>query len=211
MGFVNMSEYSENNLPVAGTASEYMVCENIGSYHPFDVSGAIGVVNSACDTVVDNANRYCNDLKSKVSSLGDAWGKNFISVNGESISIVIPEQFEDDYSNITGHIEEQVNRCNTIITDICSRLESVNAYVQTLEDNLTRFNELRNKKSMLEASISSCEQSINNASAAAQGNSGLIASLQSEMSDYESQLSAVNTDLSFYSMIPEPDGQWIVG
>ena len=38
MGFVNMKEYSENSLPQAGSATEYVVYESISNYHTYDIS-----------------------------------------------------------------------------------------------------------------------------------------------------------------------------
>ncbi len=210
MGFVNMKEYSENNLPKAGSASEYVVCESISNYHPFDISGAFDAIESACSEVISSSNDYCNDLKDKITSLGDEWGQKFISINEKDIGIVVPEQFQDDYDNITSHIQEQVDRCKTLASDVSNRLDEVKLYVQKLEENLKIFNDLRNKKSSLESSISNCERSISAEYSKEQVNSSVISNLQVKKNGYEAELASVNSKISQYNMINEPDGQWIV-
>ena len=187
MGFVNMKEYSENSLPQAGSATEYVVCESIS-----------------------NSNDYCNDLKDKITSLGDEWGQKFISIDEKDIGIVVPEQFQDDYDNITNHIQEQVDRCKTLVSDVSNRLDEVKLYVQGLEENLKTFNDLRNKKISLESSISDCEYSISNEYSKEQVNSIVISNLQVKKNSYETELASVNLKISQYNMIDEPDGQWIV-
>lgn len=78
MGFFNMKEYSENNLPQAGSATEYVVCESISNYHPYDISWVVDAIDGICSEVISNSNDYCNDLKDKITSLGDEWGQKFI-------------------------------------------------------------------------------------------------------------------------------------
>lgn len=210
MGFVNMKEYSENNLPQAGSATEYVVCESISKYHPYDISGVVDAIDSTCSEVISNSNDYCNDLKDKITSLGDEWGQKFISIDEKDIGIVVPEQFQDDYDNITNHIQEQVDRCKTLVSDVSNRLDEVKLYVQKLEENLKTFNDLRNKKNSLESSISNCEYSISNEYSKEQVNSIVISNLQVKKNSYETELASVNLKISQYNMIDEPDGQWIV-
>ena len=196
MGFVNMKEYSENNLPQAGSATEYVVCESISKYHPYDISGVVDAIDSTCSEVISNSNDYCNDLKDKITSLGDEWGQKFISI--------------DENDNITNHIQEQVDRCKTLVSDVSNRLDEVKLYVQKLEENLKTFNDLRNKKNSLESSISNCEYSISNEYSKEQVNSIVISNLQVQKNSYETELASVNSTIFQYNMINEPDGQWIV-
>ena len=78
MGFVNMKEYSENSLPQAGSATEYVVYESISNYHPYDISWVVDAIDGTCSEVISNSNDYCYDLNDKITSLGDEWGQKFI-------------------------------------------------------------------------------------------------------------------------------------
>ena len=50
MSFVNINEYGEYKLPIAGNVTKYTVCESIDSYKPYDV----GDVSSSIDYVCEN-------------------------------------------------------------------------------------------------------------------------------------------------------------
>ena len=89
MAFIKMSEYSENNLPEVSGSSVNVVCKNIGSYHPFGISGAVDSINSACENVTNNSDDNCDELKNKIITLGNEWGQKFISIDGSDVNIVI--------------------------------------------------------------------------------------------------------------------------
>ena len=72
------------------------------------------------------------------------------------------------------------------------------------------FNDLRNKKNTFESSISNCEYSITNEYSKEQVNSIVISNLQFKKNCYETELASVNSKISQYNMINEPDDQWIV-
>ena len=100
------------------------------------------------------------------------------------MGIVVAKQFQDDYDNITNHIQEQVDRCKTLVSDVSNRLDEVKLYVQKFEENLKTFNDLRNKKISLESSISDCEYSISNEYYKEQVNSIVISNLQVKKNCY---------------------------
>ena len=79
-----------------------------------------------------------------------------------------------------------------------------------MEENLKTFNDLRNKKNSLESSISDCEYSISNEYSKEQVNSIVISNLLVKKNCNETELASVNSKISQYNMINEPDGQWIV-
>ena len=83
MSFVNINEYGEYKLPIAGNVTKYIVCEGIDSYKPYDV----GDISSSIDYVCENIKEvnYCDGLNKNLSDLNEQWGEKFIAIDGKNI------------------------------------------------------------------------------------------------------------------------------
>lgn len=208
MSFVNINEYGEYKLPIAGNVTKYTVCESIDSYKPYDV----GDVSSSIDYVCENIKEvnHCDGLNKNLSDLNEQWGEKFIAIDGKNIGIVLPDEFNTQFESITEHINEQADRCEKIVGDIVSRLQEVNEYYNQLKSNLDEYKKLLSDKESYENEIARYDNLIISESAKEKVDSANLSKLFSSKNSCEVNLRNVNTELDKYTIIPEPEGQWIV-
>lgn len=209
MSFVNIEEYGEYKLPTAGNATKYMICKNIDSYKPYDIGNVSETINSLCNEIKED--KQCDEANEKVKTLGTEWGTNFIAIDGNDIGIVIPDEFNTQFESIYSHINEQAERCEKIVSDISSRLEDVNSYYNKLKTNLDEYNKLLSDKTNYENEVARYANLISNETSKEETNSSNLSNLYSSKNECELKLGNINAELGKYTIISEPDGQWIVG
>ncbi len=208
MSFVNINEYGEYKLPSAGNATKYTVCESIDNYKPYDIGDVLTTINNSCNKIKDDT--YCDDMNKQVGYLNSEWGEKFIAIDGKGIGIVLPDEFNTQFESITEHINEQADRCEKIVGDIVSRLQEVNEYYNQLKSNLDEYKKLLSDKESYENEIARYDNLIISESAKEKVDSANLSKLFSSKNSCEVNLRNVNTELDKYTIIPEPEGQWIV-
>lgn len=213
MAFSELSEYSEGVFPECGAASAYTICEGALSYKPIDVSGLQGAIDSAIQTAMNNTNDNIDNISGKVNILADEWGKKYIAIDKKDLNIVDPENYSTNFDSINNNFLEQKNRCDEIVHTIVSKTESVNSYLEQLEENNKKYEELKEKYNNLNQDRNNLIGRLNSELSREQPNQGTIYSLENKINILEAELSWIDSEIKKYeaARIDSPDGSWVLG
>ena len=136
-----LEEYNAEKTPtMTSPMGTLNVCEAAARLKAYDTSGAKSTVNSGFEELINSIRDGMNEISSQLESLEDAWGVNFISINGSSMGLVHPEQFMEYLDSAISGAESMQEQC----LSFCNSIESSTQYINEQLDALVRSTELYN-------------------------------------------------------------------
>jgi len=212
MGFSKMATYSSSNLPSVGSCSSYTICDDIGSYKPYDIGDAAGQIESAFEELLEVVDTGVIKLWDIMGELEKAWGTDFIAINGHSPRIVdrdIMLGYTDQYPE---KIYANQYDCTDLVKEIERKLEEVNEYINQIEKNNQKYKDLKKEKRSLELNYDSFQAQYNNATAQDPIDYATVSYLDGQMHELANKINLDAIEIQKYEAhkISEPDGSWVL-
>ena len=137
-------------------------------------------------------------------------GVKFASIDGQDLCIVDSNKFGDGLSLLNSSVGEQQIRCERFISDLISRTEQVNQYLDALDQAYQEYQEylqqLTDATNNRNAAVSDYNREIRNS----HPNTYQLASISNKIKTYDLEIESVNKIIDYYVEEPEPEGSWVL-